>query len=384
LRIGEDCMDMSEMRSMVGRPAYLSPTIGANGAWGSAGAHALVAELRQRSPSGVMGLFKAMDAPGMAKVLEEAGFRLSDRAVMQGRTAVYAEVKGDLERALQAGVDGWELRSARQAVRAVPAAAMIRDPARAAAEGTGSKPAPANALSAVREIFGSASVRVLPLGGEPLHERASLQMIAAQALQKGVLGFGFDGLNGKFDVPSPMSEVVELHRAAASAVATESARAALVEWAAGAKVSGVSEWVPDSVQRLLHGSVSLKAAQVLVTGVESGALAQHARNIGGHGIAKLLQDRGLDPTAPTIDQLAVEQEVTLIEPDRSRGQYFGTVVGQDHRASLLKVNRMHALEVPHSAMDERPKVGSQLRLAFKGGALTVSKPERAGREAVAI
>ena len=377
-------MDMSEARQVARRPSYLSPTVGPDGAWASAGAHALRAALRQRSPRGVMGLLKSMDAQGMAQVLQEAGFPVSGLAVMQGRDAVFAGAKQSLQSALQRGVDGWAQPGRRPAPsrndvggqRAQPTGAGQTVPkARLEANAEG-----LTAAEMVQSILSSPSVRVLPAGDVPLHQRPALQMVAGQALQKRVLGFGFDGVPGKFDVPAPLAEVAKLHHEAASAVAVESARTGLAAWAAGARVTNLSEWVPDSVQRLLHGSVSPDAAKIIVNAISNGTLAAHAREYGVHGIADLLSDRGLDVNAPTVDQLAATLEVRIKAPDRERGQYFGDVVAQDHRASLIKVNRGEAIELPHAAIPgERPKVGDQMRLNYKAGALTVSKTERLGR-----
>ncbi len=374
---------MSEARKIASRPSYLSPTVGPDGAWASAGAHALRAALRQRSSRGVMGLLKSMDAQGMAQVLQEAGFKVSGKSVRQGRDAVFADAKQALQSALQRGDDGRGLQAPEGSSHRNEAAGQGALPGKGRALITARLEANAEGLTStemVQAILNSPSVRVLPAGDVPVHQRPSLQMVAGQALQKRVLGFGFDGVPGKFDVPAPLAEVVKLHHEAASAVAVESARTGLAAWAAGAKVTAISDWVPDSVQRLLHGSLSPDAAKVVVNAISNGSLAAHAREYGVHGIADLMTDRGLDVNAPTVDQLAATLEVRIKAPDRQRGQYFGDVVAQDHRASLIKVNRGEAIELPHAAVaGERPKVGDQVRLNYKAGALTVSKTERLGR-----
>jgi len=378
-------MEMSEVRQVAGRPSYLSPTKGPDGAWASAGAHALRAALRAKSPQGVMGLLKGMDAIGMASVLRETGFSVLGAPVSRGRDAVFAQAKPALQAALRRGVDGWTLNGGERQARAPSTAVGQRasQPGQVAARSPQQLPPMSNGLVAeeiIQQILKAPVVRIVPLGDQPFQARASLQMIAAQALQKGVMGFGFDGIAGKFDVPASMSEVVELHRDAAGAFAVQSARSSLHEWASGAKLTSLSEWVPDSVQRLLHGSVSLRAAEVVVSGITSGSVGRHAGDIGTTGIAELLAAKGLDISAPTIEQRASEMNLQLKSPDRDRGQYFGEVVARDHRASLIKVNRNEALELPHSAVGgERPSVGEQLRVNFKAGALAVSKAARIGR-----
>ena len=371
-------MEMSEARYLGGRPNYVSPTVGEDGVWASAGAHALRGVLRRQSARGVMDLLKSMDASGMATIIRETGFKVDERLVGQGRVAVYDGVKGDLQAALLQGVDGFGLQKGR-AMQGMRGQGSVAPP-RSQVAVTDDYPGNQQAADMIQGVLKASGVRVASLGEQPLSRRASLQMVAAQALKKGVLGFGFDGLPGKFSVPAPMSEVVELHRQAAIEVATQSTRSGLAAWVSGAKVADLSEWVPDSVQRLLHGSVSKDAAEIVVSGLQSGSIARHAQEFGIHGIAGLLRDQGLDADAPTISEQAEEMGLRIKEPDRERGQYFGTVVAQDHRSSLIKINREEAIELPFAeASAVRPRVGELLRIGFKAGILSVSSKD-IGRE----
>lgn len=364
---------MSEAGYLAEGASYLRPTR-SEGVWASAGAHALRQALVQRSPRGVMDLLKGMGANGMVQVLLESGFKVDGQVAPQGRAAVYESVKRDLETALRNGVDGHGLRSVE----------------RAASRGAGKAEAASNAMSAtttprkarnvvdvIQDVLRSPTVDVHPLGDARVSERASLQMVAAQALQKGVLGFGFDGLPGKFTVPAPMREVAALHKTATAAVAVESARSALVTWAGGAKVTGLSEWVPDSTQRLLHGPVSKDAAEVVISSLSSGTIARHAAAIGEHGIAALLSAKGLDLESQTVQEQAAEHGLSLKSPDRNRGNYYGAVMAQDHRASLVRINPREAIELPFSQTPGwKPKLGEQVRLVFKAGAVSVSSKSK--------
>lgn len=366
-------MDLTEARYLASRPSYASPTIDANGVWASAGAHALRGALSQRSAQGVMDLLKSMDVQGMAGVLRETGFSASEQLVAQGRSALFSGVRNDLQAALSRGVDGHGLQQADSVQTLAPV--KQESPARAGkTPHLGSDFAGDHrAAHAVQAVLQAPQVRVIPLGEKPVHQRTSLQMIAAQALQKEVLGFGFDGVPGKFEVPVAMAEVVELHRHAAREVATESTRAGLLAWASGRKVTQLSDWVPDSVQRLLNGSVFHDAAEIVVSGLNSGSIARHAQEYGAHGITRLLAQKGLDVNAPTLAEQAQELGLQIKHPDRERGQYFGTVVAQDHRSSLIKVNRDEGVELPFAATPgARPKIGEALRLGFKAGVLNVS------------
>lgn len=360
---------MSEAGYLAEGASYLRPTR-SDGVWASAGAHALRQALAQRSPRGVMELLNGMGANGMVQVLLEAGFEVDGQVAHKGPAAVYGSVKRDLETALRNGVDGHGLRSL-----------AVAPSRRAAASGTAlnavsagpSRRAPRSAVDVIQDVLQSPSVKVLPLGQARVSERASLQMVAAQALQKGVLGFAFDGLPGKFVVPAPMKEVAALHKAATAAVAVESAHAALVAWAGGAKVVGLSEWVPDSTQRLLHGPVSKGAAEVVISSISSGSIARHAEAIGQHGIASLLAARGLDLESQTVQEQAAEHGLRLRSPDRDRGNYYGAVMAQDHRASLVRINPREAIELPFSQTPGwKPKLGEQVRVVFKAGAVSVS------------
>lgn len=376
---------MSEARYLGARPNYMSPTVGAGGVWASAGAHALRGELQRKSARGVMDLLRSMDAQGMGQVLREVGFKVDEHLIAQGRAAVFEGVKDDLQAALEQGVDGTGLRKTEVGTKYAATMQRAERPVQphvaAGADFAGDR----QAAEMIQAVLLAPVVRVAPLGGEPFPQRASLQMVAAQALQKGVLGFGFDGLPGKYAVPAPMADVVELHRQAAIEVAAQSTRAGLVAWASGAKVTGLSEWVPDSVQRLLHGSVSQEAAEIVVGGLTNGSVARHAQEYGIHGIAGLLASKGLDLDAPTVGEQAQEQGLQIKEPDRERGQYFGTVVARDHRACLIKVNRNDAIELSFQGLSgERPQVGDLMRLGYKTGELTVSKAPRQGRDSQAI
>ena len=360
---------MSEAGYLAQGANYRRPTR-SDGVWASAGAHALRQALVQRSPRGVMDLLKGMSADGMVQVLLESGFEVGAQAAREGRTSVYESVKGDLEKALRNGVDGHGLRGLAVAPGSRTTTSQgsgVATPSR----GAGRKAQ--SAVDVIQDVLHSPKVMVFPLGDVRVSERASLQMIAAQALQKGVLGFSFDGLPGKYVVPVPMSEVAALHKAATAAVAVESAHAALVAWAGGAKVSDLSDWVPDSTQRLLHGAVSKGAAEVVISSISSGTIARHAEAIGEHGIASLLAASGLDLDAQTVQEQAAEHGLRLKAPDVERGNYYGAVMAQDHRASLVRINPREAIELPFSQTPGwKPKLGEQVRVVFKAGTLSVS------------
>lgn len=383
-------MGVSEIQQLSELPDYLMPSPGADGIWGSVGGIALRDSLSRGSVDGVMDLLRSMNTDGLAKALREAGFLVNESEILQGRGAVFASVQSDLEAALRSRMDGFTVRITRdqlglaneprrETFAAKPNPAPYVEPEFFAGEFDGDK----HAAFMIEGVLRSHSINVDLLGECEVSDRNSLLLVAGQALKKGIHGFGFDGLSGKYQVPLSMAAIVELHRGAAQAVATESARAGLAAWAVGDKVTDLSDLVPDSLQRLLHSSLSLAGAQVIVNVIEGGGVARHAGEIGVHRITSLLAAQGLDVNAPTVHEKAAELGLTVKEPDRMRGQYFGTVVAQDHRASLVKFTRSDAIELAFADLavgQKRPKMGDALRLGFRAGALTVSQAERPGSE----
>lgn len=388
-------------------PDYSMPAMTPDGVWGTAGGVALRDALKRGSADGMMELIRSMDARGFASALREAGFAVEKSTIERGRSAVFTSVKSDLSSALSLGVDGFGLANSRSlassvtmmaadgAVEPVAPAFAAKEKTDVAAQDMSNVALQFDprefagdvaAARAVQGVLRSDTVAVELLGNAAPAERGALLMVAGQALKQGIQGFGFDGLPGKYQVAFGMSELVDLHREAAQAVAVESVTASLTGWAAGKKVKGLDEWVPDSVQRLLYGSVSLEAAQAVVQAVETGSIARHAGQIGLHDFTGLLAGQGLDVNAKTVNEQAREFGWSIQEPDRMRGQYFGPVVAVDHRASLVKFTRMDVLELPFTELatgQNRPKMGDSVRMDFKNGALTVNVAARPGREGAA-
>lgn len=385
-------MAMANGEMSVGTPNYLMPSLDSERNWGSTGAIALRAALQAGSAPGVLSLLKTMDATGMAKTLGEAGFKVRPEIVAQGRAAVFASVQQDLSNAIAGRSDGYALINTEgRAARAGSVDLSIGPtkttaPARRQQVGqvAGFK-GDLTAANAVQGMLSAPRLSVEALGEALPQERGSLTLIAGQAMKKGIQGFAFDGLDGKFKVRLSMEDIVELHRGAAQSVATESARTSLASWAKGEKGFELSDWVPDSVQRLLHGSLSAGSAQAIVNAIEGGSIARHAGEIGVHTISALLMDQGLDVTAPTVKEQARAQELIIIQPDRQRGQYFGPVVGVDHRAMLVKRSQNEVIELAFEELPKdvaKPSKGEALRIGFNAGTMTLNKAQRPERETI--
>lgn len=377
-------MHVDDNQLIANDPDYAMPVLGADGSLETAGAVALRESLKRGSSMGVSELLSSMDSEGMNQALRGAGFRVPATASEQLNGAI----RGELNKALALKTDGFGLSSKRdentmrnetRQKRSEPDADADFSPSEFSGDMN------ADAARVIQRILRSSRVSVELLGPASAGARGSLLLIAGQGLEQGIQGFGFDGLEGKYQVPLTMNELLELHCDAAQAVAEESARAGLAEWASGAKVAPLSEFVPDSVQKHLHGKLSLASAEAVVQAIEGGAVAQRAREVGAHTFTALLTAQGLDVNAKTIAQLAEDMGLALQEPDRARGKYFGPVVGEDHKASLVKVTRSDAMALPFAALSpgqERPKVGEAVSMAFKAGVLSVNVATQVGRSSV--
>jgi hypothetical protein len=342
---------------------------------------ALQQSLAQGSLGGVLELLQPMDSQELAQTLTGGGFKVSFAAIGQGSEAILASIEDALIKAVGLRVDGFGLaalegqeRLARQGKQLEPVAGSV--------DGSRSDAANGDPLAMIKTVMGAATVSVELLGDAPAVERKVLLMIGGQALQAGVQGFGFDGVPGKYVLQVPMKEVRDLYAGAAGAVALESAGRGMGAWVAGER-SPVNAWVPDSFDRLLHGALSVQAAQIMVEAMHGGSIAKHASEIGFDLGTKLLTAQGLDVDSLTIIETADELGLAVIQPVL-RGRYFGPVVAVDHQAVLVKVARNSALAVKFSGLpegQEKPVLGQSVNLLIKNGAMTVSVSKTVGREA---
>lgn len=335
------------------------------------GATAIREALKAGATHDLMRVLQSLDARAMARALSEAGFTVSNVGT---RSEMFDQVKSDLAMALAIRGDGYDLITHRElSVPNESAATRIRE-AKPGRLTSGELRGDARSVQGIQEVFMSERVSVSLLGELPHVQRDALLMLAGQAMQRGLLGFGFDGIDGKYQLPLRMEQVVELHSAAAAAVAIEEAGRGLAEWAEEKHRRDMSDWLPDSVQRLLSGPVSLDAAEAVIHTIETGSIARHASEKGQHTIESLLVERGLDVHAPTVERQASDLGLEIKEPDRERGRYFGTVVGQDHRALIIRNTRNTGIVIPHSELPRdasKPGLGTPVRVSFQSGAINV-------------
>lgn len=320
---------------------FAAPAIGSDGRWATVGGLAVRHSLENDASKNVLEVMHAMSPSDALLAAKENGLKGQD---LQSISV--------------------ELASRSQSIGVMPQRAQERSPVTKSSQIL-------DAASLMQAIMKSPSVTVYVLGNAPATERASLLMIAGQAIEKDIQGFGFDGIPGKFNVPLSMAQMIVLHRNASIAVAKESAQAGLSSWADGKKAD-VHSWVPDSVQRMLTGSLSVDSARAIVHAIDGGIVAKHAQEIGEGRFARVMKVQGYDVDAPTVDMQAKELGFTLVEPNRKQSTSVGPVMGMDHRAALIKVNRTSVIEVPFNLLNEKPSLGAMVRVGFKDGVPTVN------------
>jgi hypothetical protein len=352
-------------------PGYRWLSVDENNVWSSAGGLAVKESLSLGSLDGVLDVLRPMSAMDMASTLMEAGFAVGRGVMERGQDAVLESVLPALSRAADLRVDGYDLKAA--------------DELSVSSRGLGEGIANEDPLASIRRVFQSPSVQVHLFGDAAPGERGSLLFVAGQAMEKNVLGFGFEGIPGKYVVPLKLAEIQQLHRDAAEALAVHSARVALGSWVDEKPVGAISELVPDSVQRLLYGSVSVPVATTIVDSIENGLIGKHAAEIGDHFFSRVMMENGVDVNAPTVDTQAKMLGLVIVEADMERGQYVGPVVGSDHSAVLIKSSRDKCVKLELAGLDKTlgtPGLGDTVRLKYKSGDLTVSMSQKPGREVV--
>lgn len=345
-------------------PVTQIPHLNDEGIWISSSASAIRNSLYQGSLDGVMDIVDGLSPPDIARTFRELGFSVHEGVIDLGRNALLESLQVDLINAIDLHTDGYGL------------------PKKSLDSSIGYD-MNMSSNEAVQNILKSPRLKIELLGDASPNERASLNFIAGQALQLGLQGFSFEGIEGKYEIPLSMQNVADLYSNAAGDVAVESARLALNGWVNGKVNNEVSNFVPDDIQRILQGSVSVETVSTVVNAIGNGKIHNHASAIGLHRFTVALKDQGYDINAPTVEEQAKLRNLEIIEPDRQRGQYIGPVVGTDHKSVIIKYARDRVVELPYSDLPanvNRPGNGDIVRMKFKDKVLSVSMSERIGRE----
>lgn len=322
-------------------------------------------------------VLQSLDAASMISVLRSTGFRVDQDAGSIDRSAVFDQVKEDLAWALARRAHGQPLANSNHTPEG-----KVRRPAvdKQLTDGSSDTPVPQpEALKAVQAAFSAKTISVRLPGAQPPAQRDVLLMLTAQAMDQSLLGFGFEGIPGKYEIPLNLAGITELHRAAAAAVANEQFRHHLRNWVQGQTPTEIGPWLPDSVQRLLTGPVSVGSAEAALHAMETGVITRHAGERGAHTIEGLLRQRGLDPHAPTVEQQASALNLEIAPTDRARGRYFGPVVATDHRAVLIKHALRGAILINRDELPAAlgvPTAGTPVRVRFHSGNIDMRWNER--------
>ena len=89
-------------------------------------------------------------------------------------------------------------------------------------------------------------------------------------------------------------------------------------------------------------------------------------------IQQLIEAHGLEGNTVTLGKLAAQLGLEIEAPNQIRAMYFGSAVGLDHRAWLIKYRTTGALTLPFTSWplnQSKPRLGDKIIMSFKDGAL---------------
>lgn len=303
-------------------------------------------------------------------VLVQCGF---EPQATGGRRGMLESVQGDLVRAAQLKVTGIELREidaeqGRQGVKDAAAPAMVFPDAMIA-------PSFTRALGVIQMVMAAPSVEVGVAGAAELSSRGSLLFVGGQAIERGVSGFGIEGVDGKFRLPDSveLAGLRVLYGAAGAAIAEAEVKGLLPRWAAEKGMPRMSDLVSENVAKILRGAVSVDGAEAIWAALQDGSVREYGAQLGEKLAGQVLAKQGVRLDAAPLEQVIESEGLTLITA--TRGQYVGPVVLNDHRASVVKASRDSAIIVPHKCLPEGvepPKRGDSMLVKFVSGQMRVA------------
>lgn len=324
--------------------------------WGKVEADVFVRHLKQGELSDALEVLGSMSNDGARAVLCEAGFAPRTTG---SRHAMLESVQTDLIQAAQERLTGHELR-----------AKTGRPPVAPIQSFPGSLTAPSfeTAVKALQSILSAADVEVGIAGPGALDARAALLFIGAQAIERGVSGFGIEGVQGKFQLPDSvdLEGLRALYGASAAALAENEVRGALPQWANGRSPIRLSDFVPESAARVIRSQASVDGAFAVRDALDDGTIREFAATQGVRMAGQVLRLQGVDLMAQPVERQVEEAGLRLVKP-AGRGLYVGPVVAQDHRASVIKASRDGALVIAHKdfpANVGKPKLGELVNVKF--------------------
>lgn len=364
----------------------LLPCLDSEGMWVSAESLALRQSLGRGDFADAMLLLKSSTLSELGVILSENGFGSPLGLAENDRENLLSEIQYDLNEACAYGVDGFGLSEVRKERKAdyVPmrnrslhdfAETGIHDDLDNSfkhAEFISDR----HAAQEIQKVLKHKSIEIVQLGSAHMGDRHSLLYIAGQGLDKKVQGFAFESIDGKYKLASAtLDEVIDLHVSAAKEVAEESVRFALGEWVDGKKVSPIHDLIPDSVSQIFRSTLNIRSAMSAINAIQNGTVREHAGKQGRFQFSQIMSGLGYDINSRSIQQQAESQNLTIVEPNRRRGEYVASIVGGDHKSYLVTFAKNQAFELPISDtkhIADKPGIGTELRIKFKENQVSVS------------
>lgn len=364
----------------------LLPCLDADGKWLAAESLALRQSLVHGNFADAMLLLKSSTISVIGVILSENGFGSPTGMVEDDRENLLSEIQYDINEACAHGVDGFGLNDIRQRRNVEYVSMSNRDLHEFAETGIHDELdntfkhigfiTDRHAAQEVQKVLKHQSVEVIQLGRAPIEDRSILLYIAAQGLDKKINGFGFESIEGKFKLANAtLDDVINLHVKAAEQVSEESVRFALGEWVDGKKVSPIHDLVPDSVAQIFRSTLNVRSAMSAISAIQNGSVRDHAGKQGRFQYSQIMSNLGYDINAQSIEQQAKNQDLTIVEPNKRRGEYVTSIVGGDHKSYLVAFAKNQAFELPISDTKHipgKPEIGSELRIKFKENQVSVT------------
>lgn len=367
-----------------------------HGVWVSGNSIAVDAAIKRGSMDELMSILVPLEAKELASTLRQSGFVVHEETIGKGRNKIFLSVQHDLVDAIGFKVNGYELDDKRNSLDYMPSGIAANSTKHYAVPQIEQSEAldftsldftgDIQTLGEIQDIMRSETVMVELLGDDLLHERASLNFIASQGLQKRIQAFGFEEIAGKYLLDdASIGDVRELYGESAKKMAETAVRQVVSDWKEGKNISGINEYVPPMTQRILHSPVTLSNAENLVEGISSGIIGNHAKNLGLSEFGQMMREQGIDVNQPTVNEQAANLGLQVISPDVEKGQYIGPVIAVDHRSALVKCAQNKAVilnfkELPNNM--EKVNLDDTLSMRFANGELRVTAAKMLGKTGV--
>lgn len=322
--------------------------------WGKVESDVFVRHLKLGELSDALEVLGSMTNEGARTVLCEAGF--SPQAT-GSRQVMLESVQTDLIQAAQERLTGHELRAKADRLPVAPVQSF---------PGSLTAPSFESAVKALKMVLSASEVEVGVAGPDALDVRAALLFIGAQAIERGVSGFGIEGVKGKFQLPDSvdLEGLRALYGASAAAMAETEVRGILPQWANGRSPVRLSDFVPETAARAIRSPASVDGALAIRAALADGSIREFAATQGVRMAGQVLREQGVDLQAQPVSRQVEAAGLKLVTP-AGRGLYVGPIVAQDHRASAIKTSRDAALVVAHKEFPAgKPKLGDSVNVKF--------------------